>query len=151
MGLIELEQNLTDEQKAIRDEARRFFMNVWRPASIKLDKLADPADVIAKNSLYWDVMKQTYKLGYHKMRMPKAVGGLELDAMTGLLVAEQEGYAAADLAISLGCHGFPFNFALMSQKPELLEWVKSYCDDTEAKFTGCWAITEPDHGSDWLL
>jgi len=151
MGLIELDQGLTDEQKAIRDEARRFFMNVWRPASIKLDKLADPRDVIAKDSLYWEVMRKTYELGYHKLRMPKAVGGLELDAMTGVLVAEEEGYASADFAISLGCHGFPYNFAMMSQKPELLEWVKAYCDDTQAKWTGCWAITEPDHGSDWIL
>jgi alkylation response protein AidB-like acyl-CoA dehydrogenase len=151
MGLIELDQSLTDEQKAIRDEARRFFMNVWRPASVKLDKLADPRDVIAKDSLYWEVMRKTYELGYHKMRMPKAVGGLELDAMTGVLVAEEEGYASSDFAISLGCHGFPYNFALMSQKPELLEWVKAYCDDTQAKWTGCWAITEPDHGSDWIL
>jgi alkylation response protein AidB-like acyl-CoA dehydrogenase len=151
MGLIDLDINLTEEQRAIRDEARRFFMKVWRPASIKLDKLADPQDVIAKDSIYWDVMKQTFELGYHKLRMPKAVGGLELDALTGVLVNEQQGYAAADLAISMGCHGFPYNFALMSQKPEMLEWVKEYCNQTEAKWTGCWAITEPDHGSDWIL
>jgi len=151
MGLIELDQTLTDEQRAIRDEARRFFMNVWRPASIKLDKLADPKDVIAKNSLYWDVMRQTYSLGYHKMRMPKIVGGLEADPMAGLLESEEMGYASSDFGISLGCHGFPFNFALLSGKPELIELTKAFCEDTQAKYTGCWAITEPDHGSDWLL
>jgi len=151
MGFIELEQNLTDEQMAIRDEARRFFMNVWRPASVKLDKLADPRDVIAKDSLYWDVMRQTYKLGYHKSRMPKEVGGLALDALTGVLLSEEMGYASSDFGISLGCHGFPYNFAMMSGKPELIEWVKAYCNDTEAKYTGCWAITEPEHGSDWIL
>jgi len=34
---------LTEEQKTIRNEARKFLMGVWRPAAIKLDKLADPA------------------------------------------------------------------------------------------------------------
>jgi len=28
--------------------------------------------------------------------------------------------------------------------------MRQYCDDTEAKMIGCWAITEPEHGSDWL-
>jgi len=28
--------------------------------------------------------------------------------------------------------------------------VRQYCEDTEAKVIGCWAITEPDHGSDWI-
>ena len=29
--------------------------------------------------------------------------------------------------------------------------ARDYCEDKEAKMIGCWAITEPDHGSDWIL
>ena len=151
MGLVELEINLTEEQRAIRDEARKFFMEVWRPAAIKLDKLADPEDVIAKDSVLWDVLRKTYELGYHKMRFPKEMGGLGLeDPLLGAMLAEEMGYAAADLAICLGVCAFPFNFAMMSPDPDVQDMVRQHCEDTEGKITGCWAITEPDHGSDWL-
>jgi alkylation response protein AidB-like acyl-CoA dehydrogenase len=151
MGLVELETNLTEEQRAIRDEARKFLMEVWRPAAIKLDKLADPADVIAKDSVLWDVLRKTYELGYHKMRFPEEVGGLGIaDPLLGAIIAEEMGYAAADLCISLGVTSFPFTFAAMSPEPELQDMVRQFCADTEAKIIGCWAITEPDHGSDWL-
>ena len=151
MGLIELDISLTEEQKTIRKEARKFLMEVWRPAAIQLDKLADPRDVIAKGSIYWDVMRESYRQGYHRMRYPKAMGGLELDTLTGTLLSEEMGYAAADLAISMGCHGFPYTFARLSDKPELTKLVQQFIEDNDAKFTGCWAITEPDHGSDWIL
>ncbi len=151
MGLVELDITLTEEQKTIRKEARKFFMEVWRPAAVKLDKLADPRDVIAKGSIYWDVMRESYRQGYHRTRYPKAMGGLELDTLTGTLLSEEMGYAAADLTISMGCHGFPYNFAMLSGKPELMKLAQQFVEDNEAKFTGCWAITEPDHGSDWIL
>ena len=47
MGITELNLELTAEQKTTRDEARKFLLEVWRPASIELDRLSDPADVIA--------------------------------------------------------------------------------------------------------
>jgi len=47
MNYSDLDINLTDEQKAMRDTARKFGMEVMRPAGIELDKFADPADVIA--------------------------------------------------------------------------------------------------------
>ncbi len=152
MALVELNIDLTDEQKAIRDEARKFFMAVWRPAAVKLDKLPDPEDVIAKGSVLWDVLRQSYKLGYHKRSFPEDYGGLGLrDPLTGALISEEMGYAAPDLAISMGVCSFPFTIAMMSPEPELQNMVRQYCKDTEAKMVGCWAITEPDHGSDWIL
>lgn len=151
MGLRELDIDLTDEQKAIRNTTREFCAEVWRPAAIELDKLHDPQDVIAEGSVLWDVLRKSYELGYHKMRFPKQLGGLELDALTGVLVSEEMGYAAADLAISLGVCSFPFNFAMLSPDPEVRDLTRQFCEDTEAKMIGCWAITEPDHGSDWIL
>ncbi len=151
MGLVELDINLTEEQRTLRDEARRFFMGVWRPAAIQLDKLADPEDVIAKDSVLWDVLRQTYKLGYHRLRFPKELGGEGLaDPLAGAVLAEEMGYAAADLTISLGVCSFPFTFAMLSPDSDVQGMVREFCEDTEAKIIGCWAITEPDHGSDWL-
>jgi alkylation response protein AidB-like acyl-CoA dehydrogenase len=151
MGLVELDISLNEEQRAIRDEARKFFMEVWRPAAIQLDKLADPQDVIAKDSVLWDVFRKTYELGYHRMRFPEELGGLGIqDPLLGAILAEEMGYAAADLTISFGVTSFPFTFAAMSPEPALQDMVRQFCADSEAKIIGCWAITEPEHGSDWI-
>jgi alkylation response protein AidB-like acyl-CoA dehydrogenase len=66
-------------------------------------------------------------------------------------VSEEMGHAAADLAISLGVCSFPFTFAMLSPDPEVRDLTRQFCEDTEAKMIGCWAITEPEHGSDWIL
>ncbi|MBW2054064.1 MAG: hypothetical protein JRI85_17835 [Deltaproteobacteria bacterium] len=54
MGITELSVDLTDEQKFLRDTARKFFSDVWRPASIKLDALPSAEDVIKEDSILWD-------------------------------------------------------------------------------------------------
>ncbi len=153
MNYSDLDINLTAEQKMMRDTARKFGMEVMRPAGIELDKLADPADVIAKGSILWDVFKKFRELGFHKRAIPKALGGMleDFDPLAGVLLTEEMGYADGGLAISLGVAGHTFRYAAMSNDPELQEWVRAYCEDTECHMIGCWAITEPDHGSDWIL
>ncbi len=151
MALVELDSNLTDEGKAVLSEAKRFFREVWRPAAVKLDKLPRPEDVIAEDSIFWDVLRQTYQLGYNKMGFPVEMGGSGLrDPLASVMIAEEMGYASADLAICLGVCSMPFSMAMASPHPDLKEMVRQYAEDTEAKMIGCWAITEPDHGSDWL-
>jgi alkylation response protein AidB-like acyl-CoA dehydrogenase len=150
MALVELNISLTDDQKAIRDAARKFFGEVWRPASIELDRL-DPEAVIARDSVFWEVTRKTFALGYHKMSFPEVIGGMQADALTSAILAEEMGFAAPGLAISMGVNSMPFTYALMSQDPEVQGLAAQYCADTEGKLIGCWAITEPDHGSDWIL
>jgi len=149
--MSEISIDLTDEQKALSEQARKFFMEVWRPAAIALDKLPDPQEVITEGSLFWDAFRKARQLGYHTMAFPQAFGGMELEAMSFILVAEQMGYAAADLAVSFGASSNPFTYAMMSKEPSLQELAKKYCRDGQAELIGCWAITEPDHGSDWLM
>jgi alkylation response protein AidB-like acyl-CoA dehydrogenase len=153
MGYLELDLNLSDEAKAMHETIKKFGMEVMRPAGIKLDKLADPEDVIAKKSVLWDVFKTSRELGIHKRGIPKAFGGMleDMDPKVGPLMAEEMGYADAGLTISLGVSGFPMTFAMMSPEPELQQLVRDYCEDTRCEIIGCWAITEPDHGSDWIL
>ncbi len=50
MSYPDLDIDLTDEQKAMRDMARKFGMEVMRPLGIELDNMADPADAIAEGS-----------------------------------------------------------------------------------------------------
>jgi alkylation response protein AidB-like acyl-CoA dehydrogenase len=153
MAYREIDVNLTDEQKAMRDMVKKFGTDVMRPAGIELDKLHDPADVIAEGSVLWDVFKKHRELGLHKMGIPKALGGMqeEVDPMSRLLIGEEMGYADAGLTISLGVSNMPFDMAALFPNPELQNLAQEYCEDTEGKMIGCWAITEPDHGSDWVI
>jgi len=151
MGLRELNVDLTEEQKATRDMVRKFAEEVVRPAGIELDKLQNPQDVIAEGSVLWDVFRKQRELGLHRTGIPPEFGGLEQDALTSALISEQLGWGDGGLAISFGVSVFPFLFAMLSPDPEVQNWTRQYCEDTEAKMIGCWAITEPDHGSDWIL
>ncbi|MBW2062153.1 MAG: acyl-CoA/acyl-ACP dehydrogenase [Deltaproteobacteria bacterium] len=153
MAYRDIDMNLTDEEKALRDTVRKFGAEVIRPAGIELDALHDPADMVASGSVLWDVFKQYRELGLHKRGMPKAFGGMAEDVspMSQILAGEEMGYADAGLAISFGACGMPFAMAAFSPDPEVQNWAREYCEDTEGKIIGCWAITEPDHGGDWSL
>ncbi|MFH1242064.1 MAG: acyl-CoA dehydrogenase family protein, partial [Pseudomonadota bacterium] len=89
----------------------------------------------------------------HRSTLPKVVGGLaeDLDPMSLILAAEEMGYADSGLAISFGVDSMPFALAALSPDPELQALASHYCQDTRCDLVGCWAITEPDHGTDWLL
>jgi alkylation response protein AidB-like acyl-CoA dehydrogenase len=142
----------TPEEEAFRREIHQFGVEVVRPAAAELDGFADPAEVIAPGSPFWDVMRQMYGLGYHARGFPEAMGGSPpMSPIEAHIFAEELGWASADFSIAVGVAGFPFRWAAMSGNQELIEkFVKPYVADTEARFVGCWAITEPMHGSDTL-
>ncbi len=153
MAYPDIDLNLTDAQKHLRDMVKKFGAEVMRPAGIKLDKLSDPADVIAKGSILWDVFRQHRELGLHTTSFSKAIGGMaeDMDPIMGILMLEEMGYADAGLAISLGVAGMPFAYCQLFPVPELQDLARRYVQDKDCELIGCWGITEPDHGGDWSL
>jgi len=62
------------------------------------------------------------------------------------ITSEEMGWGDSGLAISLGVANFHKTFAMMSGRPALIDrFVRGGQDEI-----GCWAVTEPDHGSDSL-
>ncbi len=153
MPYPDIDLDLTDEQKASRDMVRQFGAEVMRPAGIALDKLSDPAEVIADGSILWDVFRKFRELGLHATGFSKSIGGTaeDMDPMTGILVLDEMGYADAGLAISLGVSSMPFTFCQFLPVPALQDLARQYVEDKDCKLIGCWGITEPDHGGDWGL
>ncbi|HUT54910.1 MAG TPA: acyl-CoA dehydrogenase family protein [bacterium] len=153
MGYFELNANIGRKAKVFQEAAKEFGHEVMRPAGIELDKLQDPADVMAKGSRLWDVLKKSRELGFHKLMIPRAYGGLMGKAPDNAmsLVAEQMGYADAGLAISMEVASMPFAFAVIAPDARVRNWAREYAEDLEANMVGCWAITEPDHGTDWVM
>jgi alkylation response protein AidB-like acyl-CoA dehydrogenase len=148
----ELYLDVPNEYATLRDSAHRFAKEVMRPASIALDRMADPNDVLAPNSPLRQVLRQAYELGYHVSGLPKELGGLGLDPLGSHIFHEELAWGAVDLSLSIGCAGFPASTAALGGNPELYEtFVKPYVEDRQGKFIGCWAITEPNHGSDHVI
>ncbi len=149
---LELNKNLTEQEQQIKTEVHRFAADVLRPASMELDAMHNPEDVIAEGSPLWDVFRKAYELGYHTMHLPEALGGAGMTPLARHIVMEEMGWGAADFAVGIGVTSFPFNFAAFGQNPELMNnHVMPFVNDREARYVGCWAITEPQHGSDMLM
>jgi len=146
MALADLEISLTDEERAIRDTARKFAQEVMRPAGAALDRLPDPAQVIARDSVLWEVFKKYWDLHLDALDAGDPEMTMAQRARLRFLVSEELGAGDAGLAISLGVAGFHRMFAMMSGRPALMERYGT----PDNHDIGCWAVTEPDHGSDSL-
>lgn len=149
MTLVDIEVSLTDDERAVRDVAHRFAAETLRPTGAALDRLADPHEVIADGSPLWGVFARHHALGLDILDSAAPDGDVPLlhAARTRFLVAEELGWGDAGLAISLGVAGFHRFFAHLTGRPALVE---RFCDP-DHRDVGCWAITEPDHGSDQLV
>ncbi len=144
--LTDIEVGLSEQARDIRDTAHRFAEEVLRPAGKQLDQLADPQDVIAADSILWDVFKKYRQVGLNDLE----TATMELPPLERTriraLISEELGWGDSGLAISLGVSNFHKTFAMMSGRPALIDrYVRSGAEEI-----GCWAVTEPDHGSDSL-
>jgi alkylation response protein AidB-like acyl-CoA dehydrogenase len=146
MALVDLEFGLTEEERSVRDTVHKFAEEVLRPAGQQLDKLPDPADVIAPDSILWDVFKKYRELGLDAVAIATPESDLTplQQGRLRCIISEEMGWGDPGLAISMGVSGFPRNLAMISGKQELMDRFGG------PEIIGCWAGTEPDHGSDYI-
>ena len=146
MQTIDIEVGLTDEEREIRDVTHKFAAEILRPAGAELDRLADPSDVIAADSVMWKVFDQYDALGLNALETADGDVDPIVSARIRYLIGEELGWGDSGLSIALGVAGFPAMFANLAGKPELIDRFAS----SNRREIGCWAVTEPDHGSDSL-
>ncbi len=147
---FDINLDLTAEDKAIRDEAHKFAKEVIRPIGIEIDRMS-AQDAVAEGSPLYDFMKQAYKLGYHKAGIPEEFGGLGCTPLQTHMIWEELYWGNLGLAAVVSLAGWPYFKLLGTGNTELIEeFVVPYCNCDDASISGCWAITEPDHGSDTM-
>jgi len=133
-----LEVGLGEEVSLFADTVHRFAAEIMRPIGAKLDRMS-PEEVIAPNSPLWDVARSFAELGID----PQALAEMD-PAESAILMSvlfEELAWGDAGLAIFLGAAMTPLRLALMFKNDFLIKNIP-------ASAIGCWAITEPDHGSD---
>ncbi len=150
MDFLDLDLNLTEEDIALRKSTHKFAREVMRPIAKQLDEMS-PREVIAPGSPFWDFMRKSYELGYHKLLIPEPYG-MGLSSLQQTIVLEELAWGSVGLTVALTVACFPAFMSSMNPLPELVDnIITPFCDCTDASVIGCWGITEPDHGSDTLM
>lgn len=149
MDYFDLNMNLSSEDIALREAASKFAREVMRPISIKLDTMT-PEEAFAKGSPYWDFMRQAYQLGYHKLPFPEDFGGPGLNPLQIQIVMEELAWGSFGLTLALNT-SLDAAVAMAGTEEHIKEFTIPYCQCTDGSYIGCWAITEPDHGSDTVM
>ncbi len=140
----------TPTQKQILSAAHEFGKSVVYPAETALDQIADPNDVYTDN-LFWEVMGKAFELGFPKMALSEAYGGMELDPQTTGMVWEEmarwgPGFAASMISGSIVSQLVAL---LAPDNGELVErFVIPFCKDNTGRRISAWCSSEPEVGSD---
>ncbi len=143
MTVIDIETGLSDQESAARDMAHKFAQEVLRPAGVALDRLADPAEVIAPGSVLWEVFKKYRELDIRGLQAESDLSPIE-QARLQALINEELAWGDVGLAITTGLTQFHVPWAQAAGDTELIE---RFCGP-RSEAIGCWALTEPGHGSD---
>jgi alkylation response protein AidB-like acyl-CoA dehydrogenase len=146
--MIDFEQS--DVQRQLIDTAGQFGREVMQPAEIELDRVSDPEKVF-RSDLFWGVMSQAFIVGFHKMGLTEAFGGLGLDPSTTGMIWEELGRYGAGFAASLlpGAAVQQLIALLAPDNKELVErYVIPYSEDKTGKRISAWGSSEPNVGSD---
>jgi alkylation response protein AidB-like acyl-CoA dehydrogenase len=148
MSSIDFEVDLGETERAIQETVHRFAAEVMRPVGQELDKMPDPQQTIEKNSIMWKAMADFGKLGIDTLGTIDSEFTPVENARIQAIICEELGWGDAGLALTMTTQGGGLVswLANMSGNEELL---KRYGGDNPNEI-GCWAITEPDHGSDTL-
>lgn len=128
---------ILDEQgKAIVKLAHDFMENEVEPYVAELDRAGEYPE-----KLY----QKAYQLGFHKMEIPEAYGGLGLDYITVAAVLEEMGKVDAGFAVTMMSISLALKPILFSGTPEQKQWA---IDKILPGGTAAFALTEPGAGSD---
>jgi alkylation response protein AidB-like acyl-CoA dehydrogenase len=139
------EAGLSSDALETLEVVERFARDEMRPLGIRLDGLCDSDEVIAQGSPLWALHEKYRALGVDSVSMAGAFEPME-QALLSARIMETLGWGDAGLAVSLAVAGFQKFFVPLTGDADLMA---RYMGDVPGEI-GCWAVTEPDHGSDSL-
>jgi alkylation response protein AidB-like acyl-CoA dehydrogenase len=148
MNYLDYDLAITDEQRELQEAAHKFAEEVLRPTGIQLDRMT-PEEVVAPDSPLHVVFRQAAELGYNRMLAPPELGGLGLDPLTRCLLSEELFWGNVGLGGVVFLASNHADAALAVGNAQAIEeFTLPYYAASDGSICGCWAITEPDHGSD---
>ena len=132
-----MEFSLNEEQQMIRNMARQFAGQIR----------AEAMEAEEKGEFSPGLTRKLAENGFLGMCVPEEYGGQELDFMSYVIATEEISKATAGQGMILGVHNSLLNYPLQHFGSE--EQKKKYlAGSATGKLLGCYALTEPDAGSD---
>lgn len=133
-----LNDQLTDEERMIRDAARRYCQDKLMPRILEANR---------KEIFHREIMNEMGEMGFLGSTIPEEYGGAGLNHVSyGLIAREVErvdsGYRSA-MSVQSSLVMYPiFTYGTEEQRKKYLPNLAS------GKWVGCFGLTEPNHGSD---
>ncbi|HLH76354.1 MAG TPA: acyl-CoA dehydrogenase family protein [Candidatus Binataceae bacterium] len=133
-----MELQLNDSQLAIRDLVRRFAREQLAPQSARIDREhAFPAQIIAELA----------KLGLMGIFIPERYGGAGMDHISYALALEELAVACASTAVIVSAHSSLACWPILAAGTEAQQ-ARFLPAMAAGQALGCFALTEPEAGSD---
>lgn len=133
-----LNDQLTDEEKMIRDTARKYCQDKLMPRILEANR---------NEIFHREIMDEMGSLGFLGSTIPEEYGGAGLNHVAyGLIAREVErvdsGYRSA-MSVQSSLVMYPiYTYGTEEQRKKYLPNLAS------GKWVGCFGLTEPNHGSD---
>jgi alkylation response protein AidB-like acyl-CoA dehydrogenase len=139
LPLSGLDGPMSEVERMVQESVHGFAKDVLRPVSAKLDRLSAD-ELVAPGSELHSVLEQSAGLGLDLIEM-QAMEPLERARLLAIAI-EELSWGCAGLAGAILVSYFPSMFSLLAGNREMAEFTRGK--------TACWAITEPEHGSDMI-
>jgi acyl-CoA dehydrogenase len=128
---------LTDDQLAIRAQAREFAEKEIRPVAWEHDEAG---------TMPMDVLQKAFDVGLMNTHVPERFGGIELDYLTGCILEEELAWGCSGIATSLNCNGLATIPVMLAGSEDV---QRELFEQMTAEFTlASFCLTEPGAGSD---
>lgn len=131
--------SLSEELQMLRDMARDFAT----------EKIAPNADEWDENHYYpyKEVIKPMAELGFFGTVIPEEYGGNNMGWLAGIILTEEIARASSSIRVQMNMQTFGCAYTIFRYGSDELK--KKYIPKlVNADFVGCFAITEPNAGSD---
>jgi len=128
---------LTQEQVALQDMARKFAANEIRPKAVEYDHAGTFPE---------DILEKAFGLGLMSGFIPEEYGGLGLAALDACIIDEELAWGCTGIATTMTCNGLALSPVLVAGTDE--QKKKFVAPFAEKLQFASFCLTEPGAGSD---
>ena len=130
--------DLTEEQKMVKDTARKFADSEIMPYAREND---------VKERFPIEIFKRMAELGFLGGPIPEKYGGAGLDFISDAIIFEEVGRADSSLRTALSVQVSIVGLTMLNwgTEEQKQKYLMKLC---KGEFIGCFALTEPNAGSD---
>lgn len=129
--------DLSDDQKAIRETARKFGRLEMMPVAAKYDQSMEYP---------WEVIKKAHEAGLMNLSIPADYGGLGVGHMEQVLVFEELSFGCTGIGTAISANDLALGpLVVAGSKEQINEFARPL---TEKPLVASYCVTEPGAGSD---